>query len=1052
MLLIIHNLPKDAAYHDVKQLIQDECGLSEAILDNLLNEGNRKRITVGLAEEADAALLMTKLNGKLYKNRVLYVEDVRQKKYSNQSYQTTIPSGLQPPSLTTIPSGLQPTVMKAQIQYPLQTQATNMMGLNYSNMPYYMTQVTNPIMNHDQLQDKQSSSNQQTFQNTQSAYQALNPWGYPMNVICANKIQDPTSVNVPQTYESYQNDRDSTNNARPDNQMNYRENESPPSKRHESFGNYDQGKSRSDGKMNSEWENRRSRRDLSDSRQPSQGRARDRSWDRRDTEPRSSRSRRSKRDRDSYHERQRDSERNTHDRSDRKRGSEYDRNERYNPQPDQNIYVWSKKPNVATRTFSSNPENSTFSKSNSNVFGTTANFGFVGQPSSNRMTFNQAKSMPPRQPATIVPPAKRPRFEQNINSFAQANKNPNQDAATTNIDPQKMIMRAANWRSQAATLLAKQVIKNGSTTKIDNYVFKILLKKLRECVTLRLDVILGDKIISSLNEVLVSYRMKFNECNDIPFFKAIMEKVEREIGENAVGSVPKNDEIQIHPRDPKFRSANAPTQSIYGNSNIQGANKNVLPNQSQVQTDKVIAKVQNNQKLPKYPNAELKKNEMLEYQEDFYKMEPKLQEAVDNEIEQLVQCYLNACDPSNDPDEEIVRNIILRNTVDEFKKVIKLQVTKRVLNITTGLCVRIFPSLKLPSRDVLEAFLQRHGVVSLKKSENSSKMLIAYCDSYENYDRMLALQTATFGDNIGIQIKPLHLIGPPVKKSKNENTVPNENEKGDSSKDVEEVDLTATDLDKSLEDKDDSDVMFIENQNDVVLIHDESFNLENTTDQNEIVVQDLTPKDSIISDKNDMSKETIEVNENINNSVSTPANDVGNLQENINLTTNNSNTDEETTQTKDSLPISDVNEDGNIKIQDTTISVNDNLENDIDNTITDSECQDKRNENDSTTDNIENSEKSTTDDITQEICEENVTENTTQQSDGNLSEENSINDLIIDESNENTETIDTSKNLSDSDVIENNQVEETSNEINEEQIDDLLNSVNEIDEDDLEDF
>ncbi|XP_032524272.2 uncharacterized protein LOC116775501 [Danaus plexippus] len=1027
MLLIIHNLPKEAGYIDIKQLIQDQCGLSEAILDNLLDEGNRKRITVGLAEEEDAAILMRKLNGTLYKNRVLYVEDVRQKKYTSQSYQTIIPSGLQPPAL------------KAPIQYPLQPESSNMMGVNFSNMPYYMTQVSSTIMNHDKPQDTRSNSNQQPFQNSPSEYQALNQWSYPMNILCANKIQDPTSLNVPQIYDSYQNDRDISNSRRPDNQTNYRENKSPPSKRHESFGNFSQRNSRADGKMNSEWESRRSYRDRSDGRKPSQGRVRDRSWDdRRDTESKR-RSTRSNRDRDSYHERQRERERSTYDRSDRKRGNEFDRNERYKSQPDQNISIWSKPPNVTATTFSSDPENSTFSKSNSNIFGTAASFGFGGQATSHRMIFNQAKPIPVPQCATSVMPAKRPRLDQNINNIALVNKNPKQqNTATTKIDPQKMMLRVANWRSQSATLLAKQIIRNGSTSKIDNYVFKILLKKLRECVSSRLDVILGDKIVTSLNDILASYRMKFNECNDTPFFKAIMQKVEREIEENADGSVPNNDN-SMNQRDLRFRSATAAKPSIYDNYNTaQGAQRYVLPNQSHVTTDKVISQGTKAQRLPKYPNADkkqfrkLKKNEVLEYQEDFYKMEPKLQEAVDDEIEQLVQCYMNACEPSNDPDEENVRNKILTNTVDEFKKIIKLQVTKRVLNITSGLCVRIFLSPKPPKRDVLEAFLQRHGVVSFKKSDNS-KMFIAYCDSYENYDKILALQTATFGDNVGIQIKPLHITGPTAKKANNSNTGANQTEKNDSSKDMEEIDLTVTELDKSLEDKDDPDVMFIENKNDVVCIHDESFNLENTTDQIEEGVTNMTSGDSITGDREDTSeaKETEEVTENINNSLTTPANDnIENSQENRNLTTLNSNTDEESAQINDSLAISSDNQDSNTvtEIQDKTISVNDDSQNSTGNTVTDSECKD-------------------------EMYEENIVKDATLQSDNNLNKQNSIQDIIIDERNEVTETIDPSNNNRDSDLMENDQVEEQiCKEIDTESIDDLLNSINDIAEDDLEDF
>lgn len=67
-------------YTDVKSLLQEKCGLTELILDNLVSEGNTKKVTVGLADEGDAAILVRKING-LYINGVqLYVEDKRKKK------------------------------------------------------------------------------------------------------------------------------------------------------------------------------------------------------------------------------------------------------------------------------------------------------------------------------------------------------------------------------------------------------------------------------------------------------------------------------------------------------------------------------------------------------------------------------------------------------------------------------------------------------------------------------------------------------------------------------------------------------------------------------------------------------------------------------------------------------------------------------------------------------------------------------------------------------------------------------------------------------------
>lgn len=48
-------------------------------MDNLVNEGKTKKVTVGLPEEEDAAILTRNINGLYYDGRQLYVKDVRQK-------------------------------------------------------------------------------------------------------------------------------------------------------------------------------------------------------------------------------------------------------------------------------------------------------------------------------------------------------------------------------------------------------------------------------------------------------------------------------------------------------------------------------------------------------------------------------------------------------------------------------------------------------------------------------------------------------------------------------------------------------------------------------------------------------------------------------------------------------------------------------------------------------------------------------------------------------------------------------------------------------------
>lgn len=70
-------------YCDLKLMIQQNCNLKEIILDNLMSDGKgNKKVTVGLAEEGDAAILVRKINGLFVGEHQLYVENVKQNKVS----------------------------------------------------------------------------------------------------------------------------------------------------------------------------------------------------------------------------------------------------------------------------------------------------------------------------------------------------------------------------------------------------------------------------------------------------------------------------------------------------------------------------------------------------------------------------------------------------------------------------------------------------------------------------------------------------------------------------------------------------------------------------------------------------------------------------------------------------------------------------------------------------------------------------------------------------------------------------------------------------------
>ncbi|KAJ0170490.1 hypothetical protein K1T71_013861 [Dendrolimus kikuchii] len=90
MLITIRNLPSSTRYTDLKALLLSQCGLVDGyVLDNLVADGTCKTVTVGLAEEDDAALLARKINGYNYKGNSLYVQDLKKnKKTKEQTYHT----------------------------------------------------------------------------------------------------------------------------------------------------------------------------------------------------------------------------------------------------------------------------------------------------------------------------------------------------------------------------------------------------------------------------------------------------------------------------------------------------------------------------------------------------------------------------------------------------------------------------------------------------------------------------------------------------------------------------------------------------------------------------------------------------------------------------------------------------------------------------------------------------------------------------------------------------------------------------------------------------
>ncbi|KPJ04876.1 hypothetical protein RR46_01814 [Papilio xuthus] len=102
--------------------------------------------------------------------------------------------------------------------------------------------------------------------------------------------------------------------------------------------------------------------------------------------------------------------------------------------------------------------------------------------------------------------------------------------------------------------------------------------------------------------------------------------------------------------------------------------------------------------LPKYPNAELKTLAKEEHEKEIYTLEPKLKEALDSEVK------------------------VLRELV------IKLDITKRLLNVTCNLPLRMFANGKFKVKEI-GPMLKPYGIISCRKSPRS-KLCVVVCQDY----------------------------------------------------------------------------------------------------------------------------------------------------------------------------------------------------------------------------------------------------------------------------------------------------------------------------------
>ncbi|XP_045780887.1 uncharacterized protein LOC123877979 isoform X2 [Maniola jurtina] len=575
MLLVIHNIPMHMKFYDVKNLIQEKCGFKEVILDNFTAEGNNnKRVTVGLADEGDAALLVRKINGLFLSGCQLFVEDMRQKKSSEQPYRPIDNPHVPQPRPDKIaqynrPDARMPTGMPAQSAPSMTPMPPVQMA--YSNLPFYMSpvQASYPTYENQAAQAASKPPLHAAYYPTQHQQPGVeNQWNIlPAYASQPAKQHSPAPVVNSRDSEWEERDPSRSPSRSPDRDDDWRD-----SKRHAEPSRSERGRRSPErdreryGKKASKSSRRiesggRSRRDIRDrspprsredsrssrhdedlmqsksssyvERSPPRDRAfeRHRRDDRRSFEQRDRRRSGDRRGRDRDRKRSPEKSRdydNSDDDSDYDKHREDHEHDRRN-YGKKNRYSYSDASSSSSKTYGNDPDNSTFSVSNANIFdkrGNARDDSFSGKESGTKRGSFDRKA---------APTPKRARKDQDKDAGAA----PKVDAAKP-IEPpapdmRKMIIRHNNWRYQVASILAQQIMSAArGPGPIPNKAH--IFKELKKCVVARIDVRLGDTIVKSLMEMIESYRSRFPPEDDVTFFNAVMEKIEHDEKESAASA------------------------------------------------------------------------------------------------------------------------------------------------------------------------------------------------------------------------------------------------------------------------------------------------------------------------------------------------------------------------------------------------------------------------------------------------------------------------------------------------------------------------------------
>ncbi|XP_061725136.1 uncharacterized protein LOC133531057 [Cydia pomonella] len=346
-----------------------------------------------------------------------------------------------------------------------------------------------------------------------------------------------------------------------------------------------------------------------------------------------------------------------------------------------------------------------------------------------------------------------------------------------------MINKDKSNRLQATALIAKKTIgvdiEKPYVPKgtLESFIFK----QLKACIKSRVDVIFGEELSLHMADVIQRYRAKFPFKDDKTLMVQIREKSTREYEamppkekkEEATNSQVKKE------KDTKTQNGKEEQKTIAVQEGIANAkNETAAPTPAAAKNTGPPIHPSIAKQAKKKPGAALTDKQVIqqmkllrkwEYdQDDLYSMDEHNTKALDDEMAELDKLFTEECLNPADQQEAVICKLLASDSLNDFNKTIRLYITKRILNIQTGLAVRMFASGKPPKKEAVLQYLKKHKIqaAAVKKSVKGA-MFMVNLTRFEDFDKLCNMENDVI-DGIPINFKALHLIGPPPKISRNQ--------------------------------------------------------------------------------------------------------------------------------------------------------------------------------------------------------------------------------------------------------------------------------------------